>query len=198
MLMRKAGAACVLAISLGGCTTFGTLKPVDYRMPKDHAMFAPVTVYIDRNVLVSRLEVPRLNAIDKYLKETNAFFALGPNINSEYCIDITLSGEFRNTIVDMAKGIAGAATLGVLPMRDHYTNILTVTVLKNGSKIKTYQYRGDYDNVVSAFNTPERMAGGDEFISLHNLVNEFVNDLDNDNLLPRVGQPPSANKEHSA
>jgi len=148
-------------------------------------MFAPVSVFINRNIPVARAENVRLEAVERSLREANVFSWIGSNVDSEYYLDIKLRGQDKNNAAIDAENIVNAATLALLPVHNHYTNLLVVDVYRHGQKIKTYKYQGDYDVVMTAFNNRLQ---GDAFVSIHNLVNEFVRDIDRDNLLPRIGK----------
>ena len=128
----------ILAVALVGCATFGTLKPVDYHLPEERAMFVPVGAFINRNKPIPRFYVNRLDAVEASLKKTGAFFAIGSNVVSEYYFDITLERESKDNIVDFAGNLVSAGTLFLVPSKVHNYNMLTVDVYGRGRKIKTY------------------------------------------------------------
>ena len=177
------------------CAPTGDLTKHSYHLPVDHAHFQPIGLYINRHSPVTPFDVARVTATELALKETGAFADIGSNVNSDYYLDVTLRNHAKGGAADLAKTLVSASTLFLVPSKVHNSKALTVDIFFRAHKIKTYRYTSDYDSTMGLTSDdltldPRRYddqasRNRDEFACIHNLVNQFVRDLDRDNLLPR-------------
>ncbi|MCO5094292.1 MAG: hypothetical protein M9960_03590 [Xanthomonadaceae bacterium] len=179
----------ILAVvaALCGCAKTTNIKPEQVVINSSEGQIAPVRVFINRRVPVARFYVSRLEAIESALKESGAFFDIGSHVDSPFILDIELSRGTNDTAGDTAGQILSAATLFLVPSKVHNFNELKVAVYAYGNIIKNYEFKQEYTQVLGLHNYNEVATNQDnEFLSIKNLVNKFVNALDADKLLPKV------------
>lgn len=177
----------VLITFLGGCATTATIEPTAVRMNPGEGQFAPARVFMNRKIPVPRIYADRLEAVEAALKQSEAFFDVGRGVDSPIILDITLERGSRENVVQTAGHLLSAATLFLVPSKVHAYNELKVSVYIHGKRIKSYEFRQDYGQIVGLHNYNEIATNQhNEFRSIRNLVNQFVNALDADDLLPRV------------
>lgn len=197
----------VLLACLTGCATTANIQPTTISMNPTEGQFVPVRVFMNRKIPVPRIYADRLEAVEAALKKSGAFFDVGRGVDSPIILDITLERGTRDNAVNTAGHLLSAATLFLIPSKVNGYNELKVSVYAYGKRLKSYEFRQDYGQVVGLHNYNEIASNQDnEFLSIRSLVHQFVNALDADDLLPRVklddsGQPETqqpAPKEREA
>jgi hypothetical protein len=180
-------ATLALVCVLAGCATTATIEPEEVAINRAEGQFVPVRVFFNRSIPVLNNYVDRLEAVEAALKESRAFFDAGPYVDSPIILDIELSRGSYDTAVNFAGQMLSAATLFVVPTKTRSYNLLKVSVYAYGTLLKSYEFKQDFTQVLGVYNYRELVYNEDnEFLSIRNLVNQFVNALDTDNLLPKV------------
>lgn len=187
--------ASILASTLVGCVKTANIKPEPVALNPNEGQFVPVRAFFNRSTPVPRFYVSRLEAVEAALKKSGAFFDVGPYVDSPIILDIELNRGTTDTTVDTAGQILSAATLFLIPTKANNFNELKVSVYAFGKLLKTYEFKQEYTQVIGLHNYDEVASDkGNEFLSIESLVNQFVNALSKDRLIPKVkldesGQP---------
>ena len=180
-------AITLAALTLAACAKTAYIKPEKVELDLNQGQFVPVRTYLNRSTPVARFYVSRLEAVEASLKKSGAFFDVGPYVDSPVILDIELSRGTNDTAIDTASQLLSAATLFLIPTKANNYNELKVSVYAFGKLIKSYEFRQEYTQVVGLHNYNEVASDeGNEFLSIESLVNQFVNQLNQDNLLPKV------------
>lgn len=170
-----------------GCATTGNLQPYQYAPDRALGAFAPVRVTINRDVAVPEFYLSRHDLIHSELKRSGAFLDIGPDVASQFVLDMRLARHTTDTAADNVGRLFSALTLFLIPSRAHNVNRLEVNCYVDGMLVRRYEYSGAYEEILSIYNYDTLKNGGEEFVSLRNLVHHLIRDLDRDNFLPRLG-----------
>lgn len=175
---------CTLVIS--GCAT--PTEEIKYTNSFENGVFLPVRFHINRNEPVRRNYISRLDEVDAAFKKSNLFFDIGATVDSPYIIDVKLDSGTTDSAINSAGVLLSAATLFIVPSKVHNYNTLNVDFYINGQLVKNYTYREDYEETLSITDAgaKEYDINSNEFKSIRNLVARFLQDFDNDSLMPRL------------
>ncbi len=168
------------------CAPIASLRPFEYTLPTDRGVFAPVRLEINRDAPVPEFYQSRLDLVASELESSGAFHSVGQDVDSEYVLDVRLGRHTTDTAVDTANQMLSAVTLFLIPSTAHNVNKLEVDCYVDGVHVRRYEYTGAYEERISLFNYRALSEGGDEFVSIRNMLNHLIRDLDHDDILPRV------------
>ena len=173
-------------IFVSGCTA-AKLDRIALNSSGDDSKLVPTTVFINRGSPVARFYVNRLEAVNNAIVKSGIFLDAGSHVRSPYVLDINLERDTHDNAADSAAQILSAGTLFLLPSKVHNINKLNVDFYAYGTLVKRYEYAEDYEEVLSIFNMKKQHEeGGNEFLSIENLVNTLLNDVQQDALIPRL------------
>lgn len=190
-MIRKT-AVIMMLVLVSACAKTANIKPQAIDMNVSEGQFVPVRLFLNRSTPVPRFYVSRLEAVEASLKKSGAFFDIGTHVDSAVFLDMELSRGSNDSTLDMAGQLVSAATLFLVPSKVENFNQLSVDVYAYGKLLKRYEFRQDYSQVVGLHNYEEIASNQDnEFLSIQNLVNQFVNALNADQLLPKMKLAPA-------
>jgi len=182
-------------LTLEGCAT--ATKEFKFSNTFENGIYLPVRFHINRNEPVARFYLSRLEEVDAEFKRSSFFYDIGATVDSPYTLDVKLDRGTTDTALETTGHILSAATLFIVPSKVNNYNTLTVDFYNNGKLIKNYKYEEHYEETLSILDggISEYDVNSNEFISIRNLVNRFLQDFDHDNLMPRLlrkEKPPEA------
>lgn len=199
--MRKRSLpALALLAAISGCATTAGIQPEEVRIDPAHGQLVPARTFINRQQPVPRFYLTRLEAVEAALKQSGAFFDVGSHVDSPVVLDIELNRGTTDGTLHAVGHVLSAATLFLVPSKANNFNELRVVVYVYGKQVKSYEFRQEYSEVLGLHNSRELATNqGNEFLSIKNLVHQFVNALIEDGILPRVildqGVPGDAEEE---
>lgn len=177
----------VLLVAMYGCATTANIQPEEVRIDRTEGQLIPVRAFLNRQQPVPRFYMSRLDAVEAALKESGAFFDVGSHVDSPIILDIQLDRGTSDGALHSAGHILSAATLFLVPTKVNNFNELKVDVYAYGRLLKTYEFRQEYSQLLGLHNYNEVASNQDnEFLSIRNLVNQFVNAIVEDGILPRI------------
>jgi len=171
------GAAALLLL---GCAAPKT-REIAFTKDAHAGSLVPVKLLMNRNAPIPRFYLDRLSAAEAELANSGLFESIGPDIESDYRLELTLERGTHQSVADAAVHVISAASLFLIPSRVRNFNELQVELYSHGKLAKTYHYRQNYADPLSAFDWTET----NEFVSIKNVVRAFMNELEEDRLIPR-------------
>ncbi len=173
-------------IILAGCASTSNQPVFEFDSGDAKGVFVPVRVHINRNVPVARFYESRLIEVKNTLKRSGMFLEVGSHVDSPYVLDLQLERGSNDNAVDTTAQLLSAATLFLLPSKVNGYHILKADLYIDGSLLKSYEYKDEYDETISIYNYNEAASNdGDEFVSIRNVVNKLLKGLDEDDVIER-------------
>jgi hypothetical protein len=170
----------IIVLFISGCATTYELEQKSFKKVVD-GQYPPISLLIDDGTGGSGNAYEYDSYIFQRFSESNLFQKVGSShqawpisILVEYNIDMN-----GNKAVYTTNFMASAATLFLLPVKEDLNHNLKVTINLNGN-VKEYFYT----DRIKKTSTILQAVGKDAFKSLHNLLNHFFSELQQDNILP--------------
>ncbi len=174
---------------LTACATTVPLQAFQYVPDTSHGVFAPVRVTINRDRAMPDFYRSRHDLILAELEASGAFAEVGPDVDSPMLLDIRLARHTADSASTVARRVLSAVTLFLVPGTARNINQVEVDCYLDGQLVRRYEYAGAYEERLSIYRYSELKDGGQEFVSLRNIVHHLLRDLDRDAIFPR--QPAS-------
>lgn len=170
-----------------GCVRTATIQPAEVVVDTSAGQFVPVRTFLNRKEVVMRSDIGRFDAVNASLKKSGAFFDVGSHVSSPVVFDMQLRRVHDDGVKEFAHAMLSAATLFLIPVKVTATNTLKVDVYAYGNLLKTYDYTEEYSQILGLHNYVEVVENrGNEFLSIENIINRFVNQIEVDQILPKV------------
>ncbi len=179
-------------VLLGACATTVPLTPFQYLPDTSKGVFVPVRVTVNRDRSVPDFYRTRHDLIQAELAASGAFAEVGPEVDSPVWLDIRLARHTVDSAGTVARQLLSAATLFLIPGTARNINQVEVDCYLQGRLVRRYEYAGAYEERLSIYRYAELKDGGEEFVSLRNIIHHLLRDLDRDEFIPRSPASPDA------
>ncbi|ROQ30501.1 hypothetical protein EDC28_101187 [Gallaecimonas pentaromativorans] len=186
--MRFLYTSILVSLSLiSGCTQTPVKKLKVYQVqPKQEGQFVTTRVNISfpKQDDVNTTFRLRYNA-KGILTDSLAFSEIDEVNDSPYVLDIAISGEGLDDSIDMAKQIASAATLFLIPTESKGRWIVDATLSSYGVTVQHYKITENYNNRIS-ITTGYSTQKSSEQLALEKAMHHLINEIRADKAIPLV------------